>query len=53
MPNDPQPIGSKKIIGTEHTYRQSIDDYRILYSIENCQLVIGIVRVAPLPQHRT
>ncbi|MES9856579.1 MAG: type II toxin-antitoxin system RelE/ParE family toxin [Sedimenticola sp.] len=45
LPNDPHPVGSKKIIGTEHTYRQRIGDYRIIYSIESSQLVIEVVRV--------
>lgn len=43
--NNPHPAGSKKIIGTEHTYRQRIGDYRIVYSIESNRLVIEVVRV--------
>ena len=45
LPNNPQPAGSRKIIGTEHTYRQRIGDYRIVYSIESNRLVIEVVRV--------
>jgi mRNA interferase RelE/StbE len=45
LANDLHPVGSKKIIGTEHTYRQRIGDYRILYSIESSRLVIAIIRV--------
>lgn len=45
LPNNPHPTGSRKIIGTEHTYRQRMGDYRVVYSIENNRLVIEIVRV--------
>jgi mRNA interferase RelE/StbE len=31
LKNNPHPAGNKKIIGTEHTYRQRIGDYRIVY----------------------
>ena len=39
------PNGSKKIIGSEHTYRLRTGDYRIVYSVKNNYLVIEIVRV--------
>jgi len=45
LPNDLHPAGSKKIISTEHTYRQRVGDYRIVYSIESNCLVIEIIRV--------
>jgi len=45
LKNNPHPIGSKKIVGTEHTYRHRIGDYRIVYSIESNCLVIEVVRV--------
>lgn len=45
LKDNPYPAGSKKIIGTEHTYRRRISDYRIVYSIENKHLVIEIIRV--------
>lgn len=45
LPNNPHPAGGRKIIGTEHTYRQRIGDYRIVYSIESNRLVIEVVRV--------
>ena len=40
------PTGSKKIIGSECTYRLRTGDYRIIYSIKNACLVIEIIRVA-------
>jgi len=45
LPNDLHPAGSKKIIGTEHTYRQRVGDYRIVYSIDRNYLIIEIIRV--------
>ena len=45
LSSNPRPAGSKKLIGTEHTYRQRIGDYRIVYSIKAHRLVIEIVRV--------
>jgi len=39
--NDLHPTGSKKIVGTEHTYRQRVGNYRIVYSIESNYLIIG------------
>jgi mRNA interferase RelE/StbE len=46
LPNNHYPIGSKKLVGTEHTYRLRIGDYRIVYSIQNDRLIIEIIRVA-------
>ncbi len=41
----PHPIGSRKIIGSEHACRIRIGDYRIVYSVESGRLVIEIIRV--------
>ena len=46
LSDNPYPIGSRKIMGTEHAYRQRIGDYRIVYSIKKSHLVIEIVCVA-------
>lgn len=45
LKNEPRPVGVKKLVGTQHTYRQRIGNYRIVYSIENELLVIEVVRV--------
>ena len=36
---------SRKLIGSEHTYRLRVGDYRIIYSIENEFLIIEIIRI--------
>ncbi|MEM9424564.1 MAG: type II toxin-antitoxin system RelE/ParE family toxin [Spirochaetota bacterium] len=46
LANNPYPASSRKLIGAEHTYRQRIGDYRIIYSIENNLLVIEIIRIS-------
>ena len=45
LPLIPRPIGSKKLMGTKHTYRQRVGDYRVIYSIEKDQLIIEIIRI--------
>jgi len=43
---NPMPAGASKLRGTDNMYRVRQGDYRIVYSIENRQLIIIIVRVA-------
>jgi mRNA interferase RelE/StbE len=42
---EPYPANHKKILGTEHIFRIKIGSYRVIYSVENKQLVIEIIRV--------
>ena len=39
------PINHKKILGTKHIFRIKIGNYRVIYSVENQQLIIEIIRV--------
>ncbi len=32
---DPRPAGSKKLVGSDRTYRLRIGDYRVIYDIHN------------------
>ncbi|NOQ63867.1 MAG: type II toxin-antitoxin system mRNA interferase toxin, RelE/StbE family [Methyloprofundus sp.] len=45
LQNNIQPVGSKKIVGLNHTYRLRTGDYRIVYSVQNDTLIIEIIRV--------
>ena len=45
LANNPIPHGSRKIQGTDHTYRIRVGDYRIVYSVESHILLIEIIRV--------
>ena len=43
---NPHPPGSKKLTGSEHTYRIREDDYRVVYNVLAKQLLIEVIRVA-------
>ena len=42
---DPRPTGCKKLVGSEHTYRIRIGNYRVIYDIQDEILVVLIVRI--------
>ncbi len=46
LANEPRPAGCKKLQGIEDTYRVRVGDYRILYRIEDTQLIIEVIRIA-------
>lgn len=43
--DEPHPSGCKKLAGTEHTYRVRTGDYRLVYQMNNGQLIIEVVKV--------
>jgi len=45
LSKEPYPANHKKLLGTEHIYRIRIGNYRVIYSIENDELIIEIIRV--------
>ena len=45
LAQNPYPRGSKKLRGTEHTYRLRVRDYRVIYSVFPSILTIEIVKV--------
>ena len=45
LADDPRPVGCKKLSG-EEKYRLRVGSYRILYKIEDAQLIIYVVKVA-------
>ncbi|GAJ17801.1 unnamed protein product, partial [marine sediment metagenome] len=42
----PYMISSKKMKGTENTYRVRIGDYRVLYKIYTDELIVVIIKIA-------
>jgi mRNA interferase RelE/StbE len=42
---DPHPANHKKLLGTEHNFRIRVGNYRIIYFLEDDQLLIEIIRV--------
>jgi mRNA interferase RelE/StbE len=45
LADDPRPAGMKKLAGEINLYRIRVGDYRIIYQIENKQLVVLIVAI--------
>jgi mRNA interferase RelE/StbE len=45
LADDPRPHGSQKLKGSD-LYRIRVGDYRVVYAIDDDDLLIGIVRVA-------
>ncbi|MGZ8944570.1 MAG: type II toxin-antitoxin system RelE family toxin [Methylococcaceae bacterium] len=45
LADNPRPNGCKKLVGTEHSYRIRINDYRVLYSIFDQELVIQVIKL--------
>ena len=39
------PIGAKKLVGSESTFRIKIGDYRVIYEALKTELIIQIIRV--------
>ncbi len=44
--NNPRPHNSKKLINLNDYYRIRIQDYRVIYSIHDNELIIQIIRIA-------
>jgi mRNA interferase RelE/StbE len=45
LANDPRPAGAKRLAGQE-AWRLRVGEYRVVYCIEDKQLVVGVVRTA-------
>jgi mRNA interferase RelE/StbE len=43
---DPRPHGVKKLAGADRTYRIRVGDYRVVYEIEDYELLVLVIRVA-------
>lgn len=41
----PFPAGARKLVGSQHSFRIRIGDYRVVYNVESKILTIEIVRV--------
>jgi mRNA interferase RelE/StbE len=47
LADNPHPVGSKKLRGSEHTYRIRVGDCRVVYSVYSDVRVIEIIRAGP------
>ena len=45
LAHTPFPANSKKYLGTDHTYRIRIQDYRVIYSVLANILTIEVVKI--------
>lgn len=45
LQENPRPEGVKKLVGSEHTYRIRVGDYRVIYNLMAAALVIEVIRV--------
>ncbi|GAB4262777.1 MAG: type II toxin-antitoxin system RelE/ParE family toxin [Methylomicrobium sp.] len=45
LSESPHPKGSKKLVGSEHTYRIRVGNYRIVYTVFNAILTIEIIKI--------
>ncbi len=43
---EPRPIGSQKLVGTDHCFRIRMGDYRIIYEIADVVVSVTVIRVA-------
>ena len=46
LSENPFPIGSRKLMGAEQTWRIRVGSYRVIYTVFSSLLVIEIVRTA-------
>jgi mRNA interferase RelE/StbE len=42
---EPYPINHKKILGSNDIFRIKINNYRVVYSINNGELIIEVIRI--------
>ena len=45
LADEPHPVGHKKLVGSDCSYRIRVGNYRVIYNIYDKQLTIEIVRV--------
>ena len=42
LADEPRPVGCRKLVGGKNAYRIRVGDYRIIYTISDIVLVVGI-----------
>jgi mRNA interferase RelE/StbE len=47
LSRDPRPAGVKKLHGEEGLYRIRVGDHRVVYSVDDKDLLVLVVRIAP------
>ncbi len=47
LADNPFPPGHRKLVGSTNNYRIRVGDWRIVYTVENEQLLVLVIRIAP------
>jgi mRNA interferase RelE/StbE len=47
LADEPRPAGCKKLRGYETLYRLRVGDWRLIYAIEDDELVVLVIEIAP------
>lgn len=47
LASNQHPVNSKKLTGFDELYRLRVGDWRIIYTIEDDQLIVLVIRIAP------
>jgi mRNA interferase RelE/StbE len=47
LANDPRPPGCSKLRGYDNLYRLRVGSWRVSYAVEDAQLIVLIIEVAP------
>ena len=47
LAEEPRPNGYKKMMGYDNLYRIRVGDWRIIYAIEDEQLIVLVLEIAP------
>jgi mRNA interferase RelE/StbE len=47
LASEPRPPGYKKLTGYENFYRIRVGDWRIIYAIEDKQLIVLVLEISP------
>lgn len=45
LSEDPRPDGCRKLSGSDSTYRVRVGDHRVIYDVDNDDLLVLVVRV--------
>jgi mRNA interferase RelE/StbE len=47
LASEPRPAGYKKLTGYENLYRIRVGDWRIIYAIEDKELIVLVLEISP------
>jgi len=47
LSKNPRPPNSRKLVGYDDLYRLRVGDWRIIYAIQNEELIILVIKIAP------